>query len=383
MRIARARVVPFALPLRAPLASAHGAIVERRGALLELAGEDGRLGFGEATPVAGFGLETPARAREALASLARRVLGADPRELDALLDAAERAEPDAPCARAALDCALHDLLAQARGVSLATLLAAGGGGTPRPRVEVSALLPAATPRAAAEEARRAAGAGFACLKLKVGAGPLAGDEARLAALRAAVGPGPALRLDANGAWPDAASALRALERLSRFGVEWVEQPVPAADLAALAVVRAARLVPVAADEAAVGGASLARVLAAGAADAIVLKPGALGGLRAARRAADRARDAGCATWVTTLLDGAVGRAAALALAAALPGPLPACGLATGALLADDLAPPERVDAGALPTPAGVGLGVRPDPAALARLGEGRGRVIARLAGAAA
>lgn len=383
MRIASARLVPFALPLRAPLATARGPIVERRGVLLVLASEDGRLGFGEATPIAGFGLEPPGRAGAALARLAGRVIGTDPGELDALLDDAERAELGAPSARAALDGALHDLLAQAQGVPLATLLAATEGGAPRARVAVSALLAGGTPEAVAAQARDAVGAGFACLKLKVGAGPLAGDEARCAALRAAVGAGPALRLDANGAWPDAASALRALERLAPHAIEYVEQPVPAADPGALAAVRTARLVRVAADEAAVGRDGLDRVLAAGAADAVVLKPGALGGLRAARRAAARARAAGCAAWVTTLLDGAVGRATALALAAALPGPLPACGLATGALLADDLAPPESVEAGALATPDQVGLGVRPDAAALARLGAGRGRTIGRPAEAAA
>jgi o-succinylbenzoate synthase len=383
MKIARARVVPFALPLRAPLATARGAIAERRGALLVLVADDGRTGLGEATPIAGFGLESPARAREALAALARRVLGADPREAAALLDAAEREAPDAACARAALDGALHDLAAQAAGRSLAALLAGAEGRAPRPRVAAHALLPAATAAGAAAEAARAVAAGFRTLKLKVGAAPLADDAARVAAVRAAAGPGVALRLDANGAWPDAPTALRAIAALSRFGVEWIEQPVPAADVAALAAVRAAGLVAVAADEAVVDAAALERVLAAGAADVVVLKPSALGGLQAARRAAARARDAGCRVCVTSLLDGAVARTAALALAAALPDPLPACGLATGALLADDLATAERIADGCLATPIGDGLGAALDPAALARLGEGRGRVIARLAEAAA
>ena len=212
----------------------------------------------------------------------------------------------------------------------------------------------------------------------MGAAPLAAEEARLAAVRNAVGPVVALRLDANGAWPDAAHALRALERLARFGIELVEQPVPAPDVAALAAVRGARVVPIAADESAADAASLERVLAAGAADVVVVKPSALGGLRAAERAAQRARAAGCQVLVTSLLDGAVARAAALALAAAQPGPLRAAGLATGALLAADLAPGERIVGGAALTPSGVGIGVTIGEAALARVAEGRGRVIARL-----
>lgn len=384
MRIVRARVVPIALPLRAPLATAHGPLRERRGALLVLDGDDGRRGLGEATPVAGFGLEEAPRAREALAVLAAHVLGAEPDARDALLDDAARLAPGAPCARAALDTALHDLAAQQAGLPLAALLARSAGQPhARARVAACALLAGTTPAAAAGEARRAARAGFPCVKLKIGAAPPADDLARVAAVRAALGPDAGLRLDANGAWRSAGQALRALARLAVHAIELVEQPVPARDVAALAAVRAGSPIPVAADEAAADPAGLARVLAAGAADVVVLKPSALGGLRATLRAAARAREAGCAVFVTSLLDGAVARAAALACAAALPEPLLACGLATGTLLEADLGAGPALRAGALLVPPGPGLGVALDPARLARVAEGRGRVITRLGEAAA
>ncbi len=146
--------------------------------------------------------------------------------------------------------------------------------------------------------------------------------------------------------------------------------MPGPDVAALARVRAASPIRVAADEALASDAGLERVLAARAADVLVLKPAVLGGLHATLRASERAREAGCALYVTSLLDGAVSRAAALALAAALPGPLLACGLATGSLLADDLAPLEPIVCGAIATPRAPGLGVPLDPAALARLQDG-------------
>lgn len=384
MKIERARVIPIALPLRAPIVTAHGSLRERRGTLLVLETACGLAGLGEAAPIPGFGGEPLERSREALAALAARALGADPRAPDPLLDAAEAAAPDAPCARAALDSALHDLAARAAGAPLATWLAARGGAdaelpvrAARTRVEASALLAARAPTAAAAEARRAVAAGFTCLKLKVGAGPLPEDAARLRAIRAAVGSAPRIRLDANGAWPDAATALAALGALAGFGIELVEQPVPAADVGALAAVRGAGVARVAADEAVGDAAALERVLAAGAADAIVLKPAVLGGLRAARRAAARAHAAGCALVVTTVFDGAVGRAGALALAASLPDPLLACGLATGGVLADDVAAPERVVRGALAPPDEPGLGVSLDPAALARVADGRARLVTR------
>lgn|GEM_PF-36021 len=380
MKIAAARVVPVRLPLRAPLDTAHERIEVRRGALLVLAAEGGCVGLGEATPIGGFGLESAGEARAQLAALAAAVVGRDARELDVLLDAAEAAAPAAPVARAALDGALHDLAAQAAGVSLAAFLASRGlreawaeqeaaGQEPvaRARVPVSALLAATTPIHVGREAARARARGFSCVKLKLGAaGGLERDVARVSAAREALGPGVGLRLDVNGAW-SAPEAEAALARLAPLDVELVEQPVAAGEVEALAWLRARSPIALAADESAASAAGLERVLALRAADVVVLKPSALGGLRAARRLAARARAAGCDVVVTSLLDGAVARAGALALAASLPGPLRACGLATGGLLAADLAPRERLERGRLAVPARLGLGVALDERRLARL----------------
>jgi len=375
MRIVRARVVPIRLPLRVPLETGRGVVVERRGALLVLEAEDGSQGLGEATPIEGFGLESAIDARDALATLAEGVLGRDVSELDALLDRAERAAGAAPSARAGLDCALHDLASRGAGLSLAGWLARAQGGRARTRVAVNALVGETAPDAAATAAIRAREAGFRCVKLKLGGGAaLARDLVRVEAVRDALGPGCALRLDANGAW-SAAEAAQALRALARFDLELVEQPVAAHEVEALAALRGSARVRIAADESAASAAGLARVLALRAADVIVLKPAALSGLRAARRLAARARAAGCELFVTTLLDGAVSRAAALALAASLPGPLRACGLATGGLLAADLAATEAPRDGALDASTEPGLGVALDETALVRVAEGRGHVI--------
>src|SRR5262249_40044149 len=92
------------------------------------------------------------------------------------------------------------------------------------------------------------------------------------------------------------------------------------------------------------------------------------------------RGADLRAYVTSGLDGALARAAALALAAALPEPLPACGLATGALLADDLAcGPEPKD-GELDVSSAPGLGLAPDPCALQALATGETREVVRSGG---
>ena len=66
------------------------------------------------------------------------------------------------------------------------------------------------------------------MKVKVGR---AGDVELVAAVREAVGPDVAIRVDANGAW-DVDTVAPMIARLARFDLEFVEQPV--ADLDDLA-----------------------------------------------------------------------------------------------------------------------------------------------------
>ncbi len=357
MRITRAVLTPFRLRLRAPLATAHGETRARTGVLVALHDDRGRVGFGEAAPIEGFGRESRDHSLRALERLAGSAVANPGGDLDTRLDDLARAEVDATHARFAFETALLDLEAQGRGMTLAALLSPEPE-KPRDVVPVNALISANEPRAVAREATRLVRAGFETIKLKVAHGALEADAPRVAALRSAIGPGIRLRLDANGGW-ERDAALRALDALAPFAPELVEQPVRAEALDDLAFVRARSPIPIAADESLVDAERAARAIDIGAADFLVLKPGALGGLRASAKLAERACAAGIGVFVTSGLDGAVARAAALALAAALPGLTLACGLATGSLLAEDLARGPRPRSGALILPASSGLGVRP------------------------
>jgi o-succinylbenzoate synthase len=369
VRPARARLTPLRLPLRAPLLTAHGRHTWRDGLLVRLEAETGEVGHGEALPLAGFGLEPLERAGEAMTAALRELLGREWPDLDAALDAVRSHTADAPCARAALDVALHDLFARAQACSVAALLCAARGTTPRAEVPVNALIAATSAEDAARHARQAVSRGFRALKLKVGMGSIDEDVRRASAVRAAAGPEVELRLDANGAW-DETRALEALERLASFEPAFVEQPVPGDDLDALSRVRAAAPVRVAADESVRDETCARAILERKAADLLIVKPAALGGLRPARHIAEFTLAAGAGVVVTGMLDSALGTAAALHLAAALPDPLRAAGLAADALFETDLASLPRVAAGRRSVPEGAGLGVAPQPKRLARLARG-------------
>lgn len=192
------------------------------------------------------------------------------------------------------------------------------------------------------------------------------DEARLEAVRDALGPDGLVRIDVNGLW-DVDTALRRLPVLDRAagGLEYVEQPC--AEVTDLAVVRRRQHVPVAADESIRRAADPYLVRDLEAADVAVLKVQPLGGVRACLRIAE---DIGLPVVVSSALESSVGIAAGVALAAALPELTHACGLATVALLTDDVAEtPLLPVAGALPVGRPVVV-----PAALDRLAAAPERV---------
>ena len=213
----------------------------------------------------------------------------------------------------------------------------------RARVPVNVIIPVVD---AARAADLVAESGCRTAKVKV-ADPgtdLAGDLARVAAVRRALGPDGRIRVDANGAW-SVAAAVDAIARLEEAaqGLEYVEQPC--ATLGELADLRPRIRPRIAADESIRRADDPAAVGLTDAADVAIVKVAPLGGVRAALRIAGAA---GVPAVVSSAVDSAVGLAAGVALAAALPELPFACGLGTGVLLSADVcADPPRPTAGFL------------------------------------
>ena len=199
----------------------------------------------------------------------------------------------------------------------------------RDRVPVNTTVSAVDPATAAELVR---GSGCRTVKVKVAetGQDLAQDVARVAAVRDALGPDGAIRVDANGAW-DVATAALAVARLAQHGLEYVEQPC--ATLDELRDLRRRVDVPIAADESIRTAEDPARVVAAGAADVLVLKVQPLGGVH---RALEVAEAGGLPVVVSSAVETSIGLAAGLAFAAALPELPYACGLGTQPLLTSDV-----------------------------------------------
>jgi O-succinylbenzoate synthase len=165
--------------------------------------QSGRVGFGEAAPIASFGTGT---VDDAEAELAR--LG------DPMAPGAWRALPH-----------LGGPARFALATAEAALALGGGPAAPvRDYWPVAGLLPAGRPALAAVSAQLEAG--FRTFKWKVGVGDPADEWGLLDDLLGQLPNGAKLRLDANGAW-DRRRAERWLERCAERPIEFVEQPIAA------------------------------------------------------------------------------------------------------------------------------------------------------------
>jgi muconate cycloisomerase len=372
VRLARIDVVALRLPLARVLTLPRGASRSleegKRLLLVRAEAEDGRVGWGEASPSRRWSAETLESARTSLEQyLIPAVLGRDPRDfpgLHAAMDSelAPGFDRGQPIAKAAIDFACHDLAARAEGVPVQALLGAREPG----RVQLAWLVSAATPDEAAAQVGQARRRGYRAFKVKVGGHPPDHDVAvARAAVEAAAGG--VVWVDANQGY-DAAAAAEAARGFERLGLRVFEQPVAATDWDGLRGLRKATGMTLAIDEAAMSWPVIEEMLRQALADAVVVKVAKLGGLHWARAVLARCRERGVLVLGSGLMDAPLTLAAGLHALAAFGATFP-CDLNGPQFIAEDyLAAPLPIEGGALAVPDRPGLGWEPDPARVENLG---------------
>lgn len=333
------------LKLREPLRISRGAMSQREAVEVTLV-HDGFAGLGEVVTSRYYRLDL-AGIGSTLTELRHVVAGyASPAELRADLGAIRDRFADRLAVVAAVDSALHDLLAKLAGCPVHELLGLGQW-RPRPTAYTIGIT---DPHIAARQAMELTRRGFTVIKVKLG-GPA--DIAAVQAVREGA-PDATLLLDPNGAWSPV-QAVDALAALARYDIAAVEQPVPAGHLADLAWVSARSPIPVLADEDARTAADVPSL--AGTVHGINVKLVECGGLDAAVEMIRAARAAGLSVQLGCLTASSLGLAPAVQLAPLadwldLDGHL---------LLADDPWTGIGGADGVLRLDGTAGLGVRPRP----------------------
>ncbi len=327
---------------RHPFTIARGGSSEWRVVWVRITDGDGLEGWGEAAPSRYYGetVETVSAAMRELAPIVERY---DPWAIEPLELEMARVMHHNGAARSAVSAALHDL----HGKRLGT-----------PVYRAWGLDPATAPRTSftigigdANELRRKVveAADYPILKVKLGTDR---DEEIIRTVRESA-PDKVIRIDANAAWT-AKQALARIDMLARYGVEFVEQPLPGPDVEGMRFVRERSPLPIIADESCVVAADIPRL--AGAVDGINIKLAKCGGLTEARSMVATARAHDMLVMMGCMIETSLGITAAAQLAPLLD----YADLDGAALLADDPFVGATISGGVitLPPPSEPGLGVR-------------------------
>jgi o-succinylbenzoate synthase len=207
--------------------------------------------------------------------------------------------------------------------------------------------------------------GYLRVKLKIEPG---WDVDPVAAVRERFGAELLLQVDANCAYQ--LGDARHLAELDRFGLLLIEQPLGDDDLRGHAALARQLRTPVCLDESITSARVATDAIALGACGVVNIKAGRVGGYLEARRVHDVCAAAGVPVWCGGMLETGLGRAANVALAALPNFTLPGDTSASERYFARDLTVPFVLDDGHLRVPTEPGLGVTPDPDALAEMTTG-------------
>jgi L-alanine-DL-glutamate epimerase-like enolase superfamily enzyme len=326
------------LHLREPFRISRGVQTVARPVLAHITVED-LEGVGEAAP-SGFYGETGDTVRACL-QLFGDLLGDDPLALQSIVEAMDQRIRLNPAAKAAVECALHDLVGKRLGIPLYQLFGLDPARTPQTSFTIGIAEPE-------EMARKAAlASAYPVLKVKVGA---ADDVLRLRAIRS-VRPDARIRVDANAGWSSPRQAAQAIEQLAAFDLEFVEQPLASNEPEDWRWLRQRAPLPIFADESCVTAADVHRLY--GAVDGVVVKLAKCGGLRAALLQIQAAHLHGMAVMIGCMIESSVG----ITAAAHLTPLVEYADLDGNLLVSDDPFLGVTVEKGKLMLPAAPGLGV--------------------------
>jgi len=198
---------------------------------------DGITGHGEGAPIVRYN-ESAESARKAVESVSAYLSTVDPAQFEKATAECFRRIDGQFAAKSAINIALMDWNGQRLSVPLYRYFGLDAKDAPITTFSIGIDNPKTT-RAKVQEA-----APFPVLKIKVG---LDSDEATIAAVRAVTKK--PLRVDANEGWKNKEEAVRKINWLEKQGVEFVEQPMPAAMIEETRWVRSRVHIPIIADEA--------------------------------------------------------------------------------------------------------------------------------------
>jgi L-alanine-DL-glutamate epimerase-like enolase superfamily enzyme len=320
-----------------------------QGWLVAIAADEGTVGYGYASATKHMGASS-AGLKGVLNDFSGLLLGRDPFDIEAILADLDHRLRGMNQAKAAIDCALHEIAARSLGVPLCTLF----GGKLRTEFPVLRVLSLKRPDEMASKARELIHAGYRDIKIKVD-GRVDLDAARVRAIRDEVGPEIRLTIDANQAYKPK-GAVRLATKVADLGVEIFEQPCSADDHAGLKFVTDHSPIAIEADESASSVREVFRLASNRTVDLVSLKVSKLGGLRNTIAAARICEAADIPCRLGAHVGPRLLTAQAMHLAASLPSLSFACEFGEFVRLQNDITEGVENENGKVRLPEGIGSG---------------------------
>lgn len=339
----RAEYTAYPLVFRRPAGTSRGMLHRKECWFIGLTGPDGTRGIGEVSFIPGLSVEDPGEIGIQLDHVCKLISRGEMQPAQPL--------PALPGIQFALESALADLNGGGNRVLFPSAFTEARQGIP-----TNGLIWMGDRRFMTDQVREKIDLGFRVLKLKVGALDFDEELELLRWVREEYAPADLeIRVDANGAWSPE-EAMERMDRLSRFGIHSIEQPIAPGQAEAMAELCAGAAVPVALDEELIGipdsgdrQSLLEKIRPA----YVILKPGLLGGFSAASDWIRIAGETGSGWWVTSALESTVGLNAIAQWTYTVAGPSPTAvqqgpgdtpsmmhqGLGTGQIYANNLPSP--------------------------------------------
>ncbi|MFC3076033.1 mandelate racemase/muconate lactonizing enzyme family protein [Shinella pollutisoli] len=321
--------------------------------LVRITTDSGLEGWGESTPFGATWIASHARGvRAGIEEIAPSLIGLDPRRVDRVNDAMDRALVGHLHAKTAIDVACWDLFGKSVGMPVCDLL----GGRTDLRMPVISSIYMGDPQDMRRRVAEHRAMGYVAHSVKIGDEP-AVDAERIAASLADKRPGEFFIVDANGGMT-VETALRML-RLLPAGLDFVLE-APCATWRECVSLRRRTDVPVIFDELATDDAAIAQLVGDDAAEGIGLKISKNGGLTRGRRHRDICVAAGYTVSVQETTGSDIAFAAIVHLGQTVPEKNLRCVLECRDIVALKTADgPFEVRDGRVVAPALPGLGVTP------------------------
>jgi L-alanine-DL-glutamate epimerase-like enolase superfamily enzyme len=302
---------------------------------------DGITGYGEGAPIIRY-KEDAKTGQTVVASLNDLLTAANPHYVEEVENEIWKRVPGEWAAKSAMDIAIMDWLGKKLNIPVYQFFGLDPAKAPITTFSIGMDKPEIV-KQKVDEAKD-----FPVLKIKVG---LSTDEEMISSVRAATKK--PLRVDANEGWTNKEEAVRKINWLEKQGVEFIEQPMPAAMIEDVAWVRSRVNMPIFADEACERPADVIKCKNAGY-DGVNVKLDKAGGVRNAYKMLQIAKGLG----MKTMLGCMVSSSCTVTAAAMLSPLVDFADLDGNLLIANDPFEGVTVKEGKIVLPTGVGLGLK-------------------------